>query len=384
MKRGLLVLILALFQFVVYAQKTIKTDVLIIGNNNSAAAASLQAVKSGVKAVLLSDTPVEISMHSKVNQAGIAAAILRKSAETDDANLTRVFKVLTDSLKDLQIFENTVWEKLERSGSGWNVRIRDGRTIRAKVLVYALPNDGTTSLQLGRATAAKVFDYSTNIYKTSVGSSIVNGQLLIIPAFSLVLPNSKNLVLANAENASFNEGQAAGATAAYGSFYGVDASQVNLKAVQGELMNFKLDLLPFEDIKTTDTNWRAIQEFALSGMIKVSIKDGKAFFMPEQVIQFGEISQPLKDLYYKAQIWLDDNKNVPMNLENVISMVSYVGNKSAENTLAQIEKQWKKAYQFTSDFNLKKLLTRREFAVIVRDYLAPFNVNIDKVGRVLR
>ena len=383
MKRGLLVLILVLSQVIVHAQKDIKTDVLIIGNNNSAAAAAIQATFSGVKAVLLSDTPVEVVSRSN-EVSGIAATLLRKSVATNDQNLTHVFKVWTDSLKSLQILENTTWEKLERSGSGWKVRIRDGRAIRAKVLVYALPNDGTASLQLGRAPAAKVFDYSTNIYKTSVGSSIVNGQLLIIPAFSLVVPKSKNLVLANAENASFNEGQAAGATAAYGAFYGVDASQVNLKAVQGELMNFKLDLLPFEDVKTTDTNWRAIQEFALSGMLKASIRDGKAFFLPEQVIQFGDISQPLRELYYKAQIWLDDNKDVPMNLENVISMVSYVGNKSVENTLSTIEKQWKTAYQFKTDFSMKRPLTRREFAVIVRDYLSPFNVNIDKVGRVLR
>ena len=384
MKRGVLILILGMFQAATFAQKNIKTDVLIIGANNAAAAAAIQSVVSGVNAVLLSDTTIALSKPEGANLSGIAFTLSKKVTETGDANLAHVFKTWTDSLKNLQFLESTSWEKLERSGTGWKVRIEDGRTIKAKVLIYAIPTDRTIALKIERSRPSIAFNYNSNIYRTSVGTDVLNREITIVPAFSLVSSSNKNLVLANSSTASYSEGQAAGATAAYGAFYNVDASQPNMKAIQGELLNYKQSLLPFYDVKPIDTNWRAIQEFALSGMLKAKIKDGKAYFMPEEVVQFGEIAPTLKELYYKAQIWLEDHKGVPMNLENVLSMISYVGNKSAENTLEQIKKQWKTSYQFKSDFSLDKPLTRREFAVIIRDYLKPFDVNLDKGGRVLR
>jgi hypothetical protein len=62
-----------------------------------------------------------------------------------------------------------------------------------------------------------------------------------------------------------------------------------------------------------------------------------------------------------------------------------VGNKSIEATKDELQKKWNKNYRFSSNYDLKKVLNRREFAVIINEYLKPFDVvNVDKTGRVIR
>jgi hypothetical protein len=143
--------------------------------------------------------------------------------------------------------------------------------------------------------------------------------------------------------------------------------------------------MPFDDVKVADSNWLAIQKVGTTGIIKAELKNDKAFFNPEKDISYSEIKQPLKDYYYKAQIWFDDHKDVVINLEHTISLVSYVGNKAVEATKTEIQKKWTKSYHFKSSFDLKRNLSRREFAVIINDYLKPFDsITVDKTGRVNR
>ncbi len=123
----------------------------------------------------------------------------------------------------------------------------------------------------------------------------------------------------------------------------------------------------------------------ITGIMKAEIKQNRAYFNPEKEVTYNEIKEPIKEYYYKAQIWFDDHQNIPINLENTISLVCYVGNKSVDATKAELQKKWNKNYRFSSNYDLKKVLSRREFAVIINEYLKPFDVvNVDKTGRVIR
>ena len=73
-----------------------------------------------------------------------------------------------------------------------------------------------------------------------------------------------------------------------------------------------------------------------------------------------------------------------MTLSSTLDMICYVGNKSPENTRKEVEKKWKTGYNFKSDFDLNKVINRREFAALLQDYMPPFNVNIDNKGKVVR
>ena len=110
----------------------------------------------------------------------------------------------------------------------------------------------------------------------------------------------------------------------------------------------------------------------------------KILFAPEKEVSVLEITQPIKDFFYKAQIWFDDYHSPMMTLSSTLDLICYVGNKSPENTKKEVERKWKTTYKLRFDFELDRLITRREFAVLLQDFMPPFNVNIDNKGKVVR
>lgn len=381
---------------VIHAQ-TLKTDVLVIGSGDAAYAASFQSFKSGVKTILLTQKEqLDIKQISdrKPKEATVFYQIFLKREVENAKNLAipkpkpdkkKPVKVLVDSLQLLNVINNAPYTEIKRSGSGWEVKLTKDKSIRAKVLVMADdPEKLMAALKitgLNPATSNQL-NYSENLYRTTVASVSSKGPNFL-SLYNLLIPNQENLLYISANQ--FEIGPAAGATAAYASFFDTKTSLSNLKRIQGELLSYKHALMPFEDVKAIDSNWLAIQKVGITGIIKAEIKQGKAYFNPEKEVTYDEIKQPIKDYYYKAQIWFDDHQNIPINLDNTIAMVCYVGNKSVEATKAELQKKWSKNYKFTSKYDLTKALTRREFAVIINEYLKPFDdVNVDKTGRIIR
>lgn len=377
--------------------QTIKTDVLVLGNSNAAFAAGIQASESGVNTIILTQSDgFKLSEFNKLPQTGITKAFekrARKSLKIADSIalpeitnqiLNAVIKNWSDSSKLLDVTNNTTYFELKRSGSGWEAKLTKEKSIKAKVLIVAddiqkiLLALKVTSLNVAEAAN---LNYSENLYRTTIGG--INETTDFLSLYNLLIPNQENILYIKPDNLEI--GQAAGATAAYAAFFQTKTSLSNLKRIQGELLSYKLSLMPFEDVKIADSNWMAIQKIGITGILKADIKNRKVYFNPEKEVSYDEIKQPIKDYYYKAQIWFDDHQNIPINLENTISMVCYVGNKAVDATKAEIEKKWNKNYKFSSKYDLKKVLTRREFSVIINEYLKPFDmVNVDRTGRVIR
>lgn len=393
--------VLALFTFFgdIKAQ-TLKPSVLVVGNGNAAAASALQSAISGVKTVILLQAGgFDISPINDDLSTGIQATFLKKIREAKqikDSTQAITFDkrlandVLSDwaySLKNLTVIKNTMWVKADGYVNSWGLKLSDGRTIKARVLIN--PGDLKLNEALKVTTATKnqpnKLDYSTSIFRTSVAAGInINGTTAnIFSMYQFFVPEHDNFVwISDPENMLI--GQAAGATAAYSGFYGTKTSASNLKKIQGELINYKLDIMPFADIKQTDSNWKAIQFVGITGVIKADVSGNKALFSPEKLVTTAEVKQPIKDFYYKAQIWFDDYKSDKMTIGSTIDMVCYVGNKSLENTKKELDKKWKSSYQFKTELNLERQISRRELAALLQDYMPPFNVNVDKDGKVVR
>ncbi|MDN3586580.1 hypothetical protein QWY86_07890 [Pedobacter aquatilis] len=395
MKKLFFVLAL-LIPTVIYAQ-TIKTDVLVLGNSNAAFAAGVQASESGVNSIILTQSDgFKLSTFKNLPSGGVKKAFekrARKSLKIGDSValpemtnqiLNAVIKNWADSSKLLDVINNTPYYEIKRSGSGWEAKLTKDKSIKAKVLIVTddiekvLPALKVSSL---RPTETNALNYSENLYRTTIGGISETSNFLSL--YNLLIPNQENIHFIKPDNIEI--GQAAGATAAYAAFFKTKTSLSNLKGIQGELLAYKLALIPFEDVKVADSNWLAIQKVGITGILKADIENGKVFFNPEKVVSYSEIKQPIKDYYYKAQIWFDDHQNIPINLENTIAMICYVGNKAVDATKSELEKKWNKTYKFSSKYDLKKVLTRREFSVIINEYLKPFDlVNVDKTGRVIR
>jgi len=380
---------------VIHAQ-TLKTDVLVIGGGDAAYSAAYQSFKSGVKTILLTQKEQpdlkKFEGQPKATSDFYNAFLKKEIENAKSLNIPKVkpdkkkpVKITVDSTQLLNVINNTPYIEINRSGSGWDVKLSKDRSIKAKILVMAdNPEKLMAALKITslNPAASSPLNYSENVYRTTVASVSSKGANFL-SLYNLLIPDQENLLYTPADQ--FEIGPAAGATAAYAAFFDTKTSLSNLKRIQGELLSYKHPLMPFEDIKVIDSNWLAIQKVGITGIIKAEIRQGKAYFNPEEEVSYDEIKQPIKDYYYKAQIWFDDHQNIPINLENTIAMVCYVGNKSVEATKTELQKKWNKTYKFTSKYDLKKVLSRREFAVIINEYLKPFDdVNVDKTGRVIR
>ncbi|TKC04971.1 hypothetical protein [Pedobacter frigoris] len=394
MKSGFfIVLALTVFSYVSQAQTT-KTGVVVIGNGNSAVGAGIQSAVSGVKTTLiLSTQDFQLSALGNSQASGIEGEILKRikgnagQVLVDYSTVGTVVRSWTDTLKNLTVIRGAGLLKIKRSGSGWNIELTGGKIIKAGVLVNA-DRTGTVSnaLQLPKVPLQwKPFNYDDYLYRASVASGYIlsGGSASFLLMDKLMLPGQENLIVLNPDQESFVAGQAAGATAAYAVFFKTKISLANLKLIQGELLNYKLSLAPFADVNNADSNWKDIQVIGLSGFLKAEISNGTAYFRPDQEVLSVEIKEPVKSYYYKAQIWFDDHKEEKMTINNTLKMISYVAGLSLENTIKEVKKNWKKGYNFSTEYDSDRVITRREFAVLSR-YLKPFNVNLDKTGKVVR
>ncbi|MEQ7798256.1 hypothetical protein ABDJ41_00480 [Pedobacter sp. ASV1-7] len=395
MKKGLfIVLLVSVFTQIAVGQ-TIKTGVLVIGNGSNAIGAGFQSAISGVKTLMLiQKSGLNVSISGKSMSTGLEAQFLKRMPVSkaitdnngkiliDQVRANEVLKVWVDSLKNLTVIRSVKPSRIKRSGNNWNVLLADGRTIKAEVLVNA---DGTNLPDIEQK-LWRPFNYNDNLYRMSLsaGYELGDSNANIIPLSNFQIPEQENLIMLDRKHESLAAGQAGGATAAYVVFFKTKTSLADLKIVQKELLNYKLAIVPFADIEFGDPNWTAIQYVGLSGFLKAGFANRQANFMPDQEVTTAEVKEPIKEFYYKAQIWFDDYKEEKMTIGSTISLVSMVGNKSPESTKELVKKKWEKQYHFKGNYDLNRPISRREFAVLIEEYLNPFTVSIDKTGRVIR
>lgn len=380
--------------------QTLKPDVFIVGNGNAAAAAAIQSAQSNAKTVILLQAggfdiePIGADLHSGVQakfleklkeQLNLADTIAEPSFDKQAANLA--LEYWANTLKTLTVIKNVQLLKADRAGKGWAFKLSDGRTIRPEVLVNIADKKLNEALKIDAATVGTwtKFDYGNTLYKTNVavGKRVDGNTNSNYSFYQYFIPNQENLVYVS-DPTSMLMGQAAGAIAAYAGFFDLKASQADLKRVQGELIAFNTNLMPFSDVGIKDANWKAIQMVGVTGMLKATVVNGKLLFNPEQLVSTAEIRQNMKDHYYKAQIWFDDYKSDILTIGAALDLICYVGNKTPETTPKEVEKKWTTAYNFSSAFKKDRQITRRELAVLLQDYMPPFNITIDKTGKILR
>lgn len=428
MIKNLLVLPVAL-TFCNLRAQTIKTDVLVIGNGPSAVAAAIQSARSKVKTVLaiekigIDGSEEKLTIEENLNvPSGIwgefrnnVKEINKTQAGFDTAfnkplNLTRaegegILRKIADTVKKLTIEWNTTFTSIQKSGDEWEIKVsKDGKAeeIKAKIVVDATET-GEVAKKAGAKATAKMnigqISGGSDLFRTAIAASETwppvrpaentDHEYWYVPLKAMVPPGADNLLVtqtilplerdANYLPVELELGQGAGAAAAYCAFFKTTTAHLKVRTIQGELLDFKADLVPFVDVPPTDPYWRQIQQIALTGLLT----PGTAFG-GDMPVTTAEIKPGLIEIYSRAFLWFEKEK--PGKAFTIANMLSYISDYSlTEPSIlkATIQKAWKSQLKFTSDFEPGRPITRREFAVLANKYLNPFARTLDLNGKLV-
>jgi len=446
MVKKLLLLFLLINASFTYAE-TIKTDVLVIGNGISAVSAAIQSSRSKLKTVLLIKGTWLEGMQGKNMQYVISGSELptgiwgefRKEVRrfykdtprydtSYNASLVfepfvaaNIFKKIADSTKNLTIKLNTPYTTIKKDGTGWEVTIiENGKTdyIKTKTLIDATET-GEVVIKAG-ATIPNGYDikndYKGDLYRTSIAVGdfmdtppnygykdadyfLRNGYY--IPMRDVVVKDADNLFVTDMifhvkpslqylpEQMALGQGVAT--MAAYCAFFKTTSKNLKVRVIQGELLDFNGYLLPFNDIDVADKYFRAIQQVAATGLLKGISKLTKGIdsvpqflFMPDAPVNTDEIKPVFTEIYSRAFIWFNNNKPAAQfTIGNLLSFISEITLSDPQSFQSTIQKEWKTKYKFTSEFDINRTITRREFAVLANQFLNPFARTVDLSGRMV-
>ncbi len=200
-----------------------------------------------------------------------------------------------------------------------------------------------------------------------------------------VLPGNKNIQYLPLQ---LEVGQGVGTVAAFCAFFKTTTLHLNVRIIQGELLDFKGYLLPVTDIKQNDPAWRVIQQGCASGLLRGSQKitgsNAQFVFMPDSTVTTAEIKPILTEIYTRAFLWFGKEKpGEKFTVGNTLSLISDYTLTDTHILYNSMQKAWKGQYKFKSDFDLNRPISRREFAVLINRFLNPFARTVDLSGRLV-
>ncbi len=410
--------------FALPAMAQLKTDVVIFGGSASGTAAAIQTARSGVKAILIEPNDYLISniapsMDIKAFNTGIWAEWKRKHEASKNKDPRLVIKSIADTVKRLTVYMKTPVLKITKKGKGFEVTANiNGQVIEIKTKVLI---DGTDNPENSPLAKAKIINFNNNgkikgmvvyspaqqqkpyeqlqkLIQTAVaaGYAADTTKLHFIPVGALLPQGVDNVIVVSPQFSSsgfstddlqntalrVSIGQASGGLAAYGPFFETTPAKANLRIIQGEVFNFKGQILPLTDVNKTDASFQLIQKVIASSLLKIDMQNGK--FYPDSSVKAAEINKVMAQLFPRSRIWFIEEKVNELTIANTISLISFISAKEVTPLSKELQQRWKSKYQFTSPFKPDAKISRKEFAVIMQEYLSVFSVTVDFNGYYLR
>ncbi|MBC7745162.1 MAG: hypothetical protein H7096_08675 [Flavobacterium sp.] len=394
--------------------QTTRTDVTIIGSSTAGISAGIQAARSGVKAIIIDESkPINavftasdlISLerlrdhyiYKQQEGSSKKDSIKRISIPPERANA--VLKSISDTVKNLTMMLNTRIKSIGKEKKGWEIKLADGRTIKTSVLVYAANETrifGILKLDQQK-TILQLNNWLSNpaslpkVYRTSFGWGSIQNQSdlsdFVLPAAMLIPIAIENLFIISADILQNHigmmlAGQAAGASAAYCAFFKTTSQKLNIRITQGELLAFNATLIPYRDVDFKDRHGVVFQHIGLTGILKPKVVSGSFVFDSLGTVSSEELRLPMKEYYSRSQIWFADHKKDSLTVEDGINLLMFTATRG-EELRREIEAGWQSSFKFTGIYNPKKILSRREFAVLTDTYLQPFNIKVDFSGKLM-
>jgi len=410
-----------------------RPEVLIYGAGADSYAAALQSARSNLNTVwILDDNQIvpELTTQSTVITSGenldaglwaeLLAGTLRSEKVGDSLSAIakkrinpRIVQNVMDSTikatRNLTVIREAKVTSVRKKGQYWHVSLGTRERYRVRALV-----DGSKDVHLFRMAFAEidsietraVFDASyfrssssDDHWRTGVAVGHFNGRAITVPLAGLVpadddnlffthqVPSLRTLLTHTSEDIPLlmHIGQAVGAAAAYTAFLKTTSDKLDVRKVQGELLQYRARLMPFTDIHLEDKHFNAIQRIGSTGLLRgFSDTTGNLLFLPDSSVSASELQPVLNLLFSRSQIWFIDHPEVDVfRVSDLFSLIKYIGQRGDELE-KQVEKNWSRRFYFDGEYDAQRVVTRRMAAVLLDTYCKPFDVSVGLTGVIQR
>ncbi len=412
-------------------QKSKRPQVLVYGSGADAFAAAIQAAMSNLNTVWLSpedklvpELTTEVGVITSNDQldGGIWANVLASTLNHDDRNdsiatiakqrinpqiAENVITALIARYPNLTVVRGAELRSVKKVRRNWQVELASRARYRIRTLVDGSANGALWQLALPGTTPVAKTELAPDYFqpdaydplaRTGVAVADLRHPPYTLPLAVLVPTDDSNLFAIRALPAlqtlltgSANDipllmhaGQAVGAAAAYTAFYETTSDKLDLRSVQGEIVQYGARLIPFQDVAAESPHFGAIQRVGATGLLPgTHTDDGLFLFEPDNTVSTDEIAGVMDRLYSRSQIWFTDNSADTLLLSDLLSLIKYVGHRGNELE-GQVEKNWERHFRFTDAYALDMPITRRHFAVLMDAYCRPFDVKVGLDGTIFR
>lgn len=419
MYRLLFLLLLSIYFSPVHAQHK-ETKVIVLGDNEAAWSAAVQSAKSGVQTLWLRSSKqvgntfipeesVEIEYLEGLNTGNWNDFLVKSKGIKIESGLQSKYRIngqlaqnafaaVSDSLKNLEQWVGVSIKSIKTKGKQLTVTLSNNRNLKVYALVstnpetnWAIGKDKNPLPSLLLHGIGSDSLYKDKLFKTSLVSLFSEGTINTLTTHALLEQVEDNVFLLPQKPTGFPEeikqipnkinlGQVLGASAAYCAFFKVSTEKINIRTLQGEILNFKGQLLPFTDISLSDPNYAAIQRIGATGLLKGEDTPGNfLLFHPENRLSSEEIKPTMLALFTRSQLWFKDKSIEELKTGDLVNLLMFTALKG-EELFTDIEKRWNSTFKLEGTFDRDSVLTRRQFSVLVDFYLKPFTVKVNNQG----
>lgn len=430
-KRYVFFWLLFIVPFLASAQRK-RPQVLVYGYGADAYAAAVQSAMSNLNTVWVINgdrvvpelTSESVSVTSNAHlDAGIWANFLaatKREKPSDSVSIVAKRRInpslargvvdsVLKSFNNLTIISGGTLRAVRKSGKNWQVDLSDRRRFKIRSVVdasadgqlYQMVHGTLDSFRVRKDIQAAYFQSVpyNGLARTGVAVGERDGKGYSLPLGSLVPTGEDNLFLIRYIPAVqqllthteadipllMHVGQAVGAAAAYAAFYQATPAKLDVRSVQGELLQYQARLIPFVDVPLESPHFHAIQRIGATGMLKGREDErGQLYFDAGAPVTADEVKPVLNALFSRSQIWFINHADVDtFTMADLFSYIKFVGQRGNELE-GQVQKNWKRRYHFEGEYDEQQQATRTHVAVLLDAYCDPFDVKVGLDGTIQR
>lgn len=180
-------------------------------------------------------------------------------------------------------------------------------------------------------------------------------------------------------------GQAAGALAALAVQGGMNTSEVPVRQVQRVLLDEGGYLMPYLDLSVDNKHFEALQRIGSTGILRGRGTNygwaNQTWFDADSLLTGKALLPGLKDYYPQLNISLPDST---LTLAEAFYIIEQLSDNAVKDKLT-VEKQknmWESMGLFY--YESSRNITRKEFAVLLDELVAPFNIPVNIKGDIIK